>query len=138
MTWQECRRKRRAQSYPSMRGQRPGQKAGKFVEICYGMFEIELRGTSIFRSMNVMNIRISIKKNENEPKREYIWSVRLIYIYIYPEAPKTELNYDERIRPSLTPSNVITVIHAPITLFFAIDARFNIHSNGQIAHWTDG
>ena len=55
-----------------------------------------------------------------------------------PEAPKTELNYDEHKRPSLTPSKVITVIHAPITLFFAIDAQFNIYINGQITHWTDG
>ena len=64
-----------------------------------------------------------------------------IYIYIsniYPEAPKTELNYDERKRPSLSPSKVITVIHAPITLFFAMDAQFNIYINGQITHWTDG
>ena len=57
---------------------------------------------------------------------------------LYPKAPKTELNYDEHIKPSLTPSKVITVIHAPITLFFAIDAQFNIYINGQITHWTDG
>ena len=58
--------------------------------------------------------------------------------FVSPEAPKTELNYDEHKRPSLTPSKVITVIHAPITVFFAIDAQFNIYINGQITHWTDG
>ena len=62
---------------------------------------------------------------------------KIAYI-AYPRGLKTELNYDEHIRPSLTPSKVITVIHAPISLFFAIDAQFNIYINGQITHWTDG
>ncbi len=61
MTWPECRRKRRAQSYPSMRGQRPGQKSGsprklmkasllKYVLWCW---EIELHSTSILKPIQI-------------------------------------------------------------------------------------